>query len=30
LSIAVQNATTYRRIQRRGLPLAARRPALSR
>ncbi|EOD70284.1 hypothetical protein [Amycolatopsis vancoresmycina] len=30
VSIAVQNATTYRRIQRRGLPLAERRPALSR
>jgi hypothetical protein len=30
LSIAVQNATTYRRIQRRGLPLADRRAALSR
>ncbi|WP_206789390.1 hypothetical protein [Amycolatopsis sp. MtRt-6] len=30
VSIAVQNATTYRRIQRRGLPLADRRPALSR
>ncbi len=30
LSIAVQNATTYRRIQRRGLPLADRRPAVSR
>jgi hypothetical protein len=27
VSIAVQNATTYRRIQRRGLPLAERRPA---
>jgi len=30
VSIAVQNATTYRRIQHRGLPLADRRPALSR
>ncbi|GHG38767.1 MULTISPECIES: hypothetical protein [Amycolatopsis] len=30
VSIAVQNATTYRRIQRRGLPLADRRPAVSR
>lgn len=31
VSIAVQNATTYSRIQRRGLPLAdRRRPALSR
>jgi hypothetical protein len=30
VSIAVQNATTYRRIQRRRLPLAERRPALSR
>ncbi|MEU4249792.1 hypothetical protein AB0F15_20525 [Amycolatopsis sp. NPDC026612] len=30
ISIAVQNATTYRRIRRRGLPLAGRRPALSR
>ncbi|WP_410595871.1 hypothetical protein [Amycolatopsis sp. lyj-23] len=30
LSIAVQNATTYRRIQRRGLPLADRRRAVSR
>ncbi|MDX3191958.1 hypothetical protein PV458_26395 [Streptomyces sp. MN03-5084-2B] len=30
VSIAVQNATTYRRIQRRGLPLAGRRPAVSR
>jgi hypothetical protein len=30
VSIAVQNATTYRRIQRRGLPLAGRRAALSR
>ncbi|MEV4142893.1 hypothetical protein AB0J40_04445 [Amycolatopsis sp. NPDC049691] len=27
VSIAVQNATTYRRVQRRGLPLADRRPA---
>ncbi|RSM43420.1 hypothetical protein DMA12_19420 [Amycolatopsis balhimycina DSM 5908] len=27
VSIAVQNATTYRRLQRRGLPLADRRPA---
>jgi len=27
VSIAVQNATTYRRIQRRGLPLADQRPA---
>ncbi|MGW5716178.1 hypothetical protein ACWEVP_08430 [Amycolatopsis sp. NPDC003865] len=27
VSIAVQNATTYRRIQRRGLPLADRRQA---
>jgi hypothetical protein len=26
VSIAVQNATTYRRIQRRGLPLAGARP----
>ncbi|WP_370969374.1 hypothetical protein [Amycolatopsis sp. cg9] len=30
VSIAVQNATTYLRVQRRGLPLADRRPALSR
>jgi hypothetical protein len=30
VSIAVQNATTYRRIQRRGLPLAGRRTAVSR
>ena len=30
VSVAVQNATTYRRIRRRGLPLADRRPALSR
>ncbi|WIX86436.1 hypothetical protein [Amycolatopsis sp. DG1A-15b] len=30
VSIAVQNATTYRRIQRRGLPLTDRRPAVSR
>ncbi|HET6703770.1 hypothetical protein [Amycolatopsis sp.] len=30
VSIAVQNATTYRRIRHRGLPLADRRPALSR
>ncbi|WP_410563552.1 hypothetical protein [Amycolatopsis sp. cmx-4-61] len=30
LSIAVQNATTYRRIRRGGLPLADRRPAFSR
>ncbi|WP_103347998.1 hypothetical protein [Amycolatopsis sp. CA-128772] len=30
VSIAVQNATTYRRVRRRGLPLAGRRPALSR
>ncbi|MGW3993093.1 hypothetical protein [Amycolatopsis sp. NPDC004772] len=30
LSIAVQNATTYRRIQRRGLPLADQRPAVTR
>ncbi|MEV4050720.1 hypothetical protein AB0J55_05975 [Amycolatopsis sp. NPDC049688] len=30
VSIAVQNATTCFRIQRRGLPLAERRPALSR
>jgi hypothetical protein len=30
VSIAVQNVTTYRRIQRRGLPLAGRHPALSR
>ncbi|WP_410611833.1 hypothetical protein [Amycolatopsis sp. lyj-109] len=30
VSIAVQNATTYRRIQRRGLPLADRRAAVSR
>ncbi|MGW3962036.1 hypothetical protein ACWED2_19595 [Amycolatopsis sp. NPDC005003] len=30
VSIAVQNATTYRRIRRRGLPLADRRPAVSR
>ncbi|UOX87650.1 hypothetical protein MUY14_38990 [Amycolatopsis sp. FBCC-B4732] len=27
VSIAVQNATTYLRVQRRGLPLADRRPA---
>jgi hypothetical protein len=27
VSIAVQNATTYQRIQRRGLPLADQRPA---
>ncbi len=27
VSIAVQNATTYYRVQRRGLPLADRRPA---
>ncbi|WP_290055312.1 hypothetical protein [Amycolatopsis solani] len=27
VSIAVQNATTYLRVQRRGLPLAERRPA---
>ncbi|MBE8520584.1 hypothetical protein ILP97_24375 [Amycolatopsis sp. H6(2020)] len=30
VSIAVQNATTFRRIQRRGLPLAGQRPAVSR
>ncbi|WP_410637317.1 hypothetical protein [Amycolatopsis sp. lyj-346] len=30
VSIAVQNATTYRRIQRRGLPLADQRTAVSR
>lgn len=30
VSIAVQNATTYRRIRSHGLPLAERRPALSR
>jgi hypothetical protein len=30
VSIAVQNVTTYHRIQRLGLPLAGRNPALSR
>ena len=30
VSIAVQNATTFRRIQRRGLPLAGQRPVVSR